>query len=559
MTREHIAGEIAASGYRLPVYAYQRPSDLDGKATRRVPVVIVGAGLSGLACALDLTTRGVPCLVLDDDCTVGVRGASSRGIAYARKTLEILGRLGALAPVAARGVTWTVGRTFDYDHELIRFNLAMDGSSLQPPFVNIQQFYVEAAMVDRAYEMEIDIRWKNTVTGIHAERDHVRLDIATPDGTYDLDAEWVIDASGVNSRLREPAGISVQSSSGEDRWCICDVRFKRPWPVERWTWLRAHFNGGRAVWRHPMPDDVWRLDYQLSAGEGATLIDDNAAYQMVRNQVGPKEEFEVVWAGPWAYRNQLAERFRSGRVFLVGDAAHAFSPFGGRGGNSGIQDSENLAWKLALVLRGVAPEALLDSYNEERREAARHNIQVTSETNEFLNPTSRIRRLLRNGILESARKLPFMRSYVNSGKMSVPFVYKPSPVILEGGHALSDIAIRYGDDRKTRTTELLAGPIAGVLLDFCEDPEASAKLRAAVAASGREIRFLRVSAEPGADDLLVDGVLRRNAGLPAEGEAVVLLRPDGHVAAMGARELAPLYVQRSIGLPAGDASRSEMI
>ncbi|MGE3247707.1 MAG: FAD-dependent oxidoreductase, partial [Beijerinckiaceae bacterium] len=423
MTREHIAGEIAASGYRLPVYAYRRPSDI-GERIRRVPVVVVGAGLSGLACALDLTSRGVSCLVLDDDCTVGVRGASSRGIAYARKTLEILGRLGALAPVASRGVTWAVGRTFDYDHELFRFDLAADGSLLQPPFVNIQQFYVEAAMVDRAYEMGIEIRWKNTVTGIRVASDHVMLDVTTPDGMYNIEAEWLIDASGVNSKLRGQAGISVATAQGEDRWCICDVRFKRPWPIERWTWLRAHFNGGRAVWRHPLPDDVWRLDYQLPSTESAQFIDEKTAYDMVRNHVGPQEEFEVVWAGPWAYRNQLADRFRNGRVFLVGDAAHAFSPFGGRGGNSGVQDSENLAWKLALVLQGTAPDALLDSYNDERREAARHNIHVTSETNEFLNPASWYRRMMRNCILESARHLPLMRRFVNSGKMSVPFVYK---------------------------------------------------------------------------------------------------------------------------------------
>lgn len=551
MTREHIVGEIAASGYRLPVYAYRRPADLGGRV-RRFPVVIVGAGLSGLALALDLTSRGIACLVLDDDCTVGVRGASSRGIAYARKTLEILRRLGALAPVAARGVTWTVGRTFDYDHELFQFNLAVNGSLLQPPFVNIQQFYVEAAMVDRAYDMGVEIRWKNAVTGIRIERDHVHVNVTTPDGAYDLEADWLIDATGVNSKLREPAGIAVATAQGEDRWCICDVRFKRPWPKERWTWLRAHFNGGRAVWRHPMPDDVWRLDYQLSSSESAQSIDEKAAYAMVRSHVGPDEEFEVVWAGPWAYRNQLADRFRSGRVFLVGDAAHAFSPFGGRGGNSGVQDSENLAWKLALVLRGVAPESLLDSYNDERREAARHNIQVTSETNEFLNPTSQVRRMARNGLLQSARKFPFMRRFVNSGKMSVPFVYPPSSIIQAGGHALSNMSLRYGGNRKAETTDLLSGPIAGVMLDFCEDAEASAKLKAEISTTNRDIRFLRVGANPGPDDILADLALRREAGLPMEGDAVLYLRPDGHVAAMGDRALAPRYVRKSIGLSVGD-------
>lgn len=532
MNKCHIVGTFSAGGYELPRYAAPRVADIDAPTPRRVPVVVVGGGLSGLACAVDLASRGIRCTLLDEDDTVGVRGASSRGIAYARKTLEILDRLGALAPVAGHGVTWTVGRTFDMDLELFGIDLSLKSHSIQPPFVNIQQFRVEAALVDRAYEVGVDMRWKNAVRRVQIHADGVSIEVDTPEGAYRLHADWLIDATGVNSSIRDDAGIAVSGSRSEDRWCICDVRLKQRWPLERWTWVRAPFNGARAVWQHPLPGNVWRLDYQLGPDAQVREIDDAGARALVEAHLGPDVDFEVVWSGIWVYRNQLAERFRQGRVVLIGDAAHAFSPFGGRGGNSGIQDAENIAWKLALVVRGLASEALIDSYDVERRAAAQHNLDVTSATARFLGPPSAAERQARDRIVEAARTDPAMRSQVDTGKLSEPFVYRVSPIVQDGGHSLPNIALAFGDGRPVRLSQLVAGPISGVLLHFCEDDAQAHELRTQVHALACDARYMRVCTRPGHDALRANAALRLDAGLPPEGDVAVWVRPDGHVAAV---------------------------
>lgn len=543
--KPHIISEIESSGYRLPVYAKTRAPEIGLAQLRRVPVIVAGGGLTGLAFAVDLASRGLRCIVLDEDDTVGVRGASSRGIAYARKTLEILQRLGAAAPVLAKGVTWSVGKTLDLHGELFRIDLASGSCSTQPAFVNIQQFYVEAALVDRAYELGVDIRWKNEVRTMEIVDGASRLSVSTPDGDYQIEAQWLVDATGVNSPLRKPAGIGIRTEKGVDRWCICDVRFETQWPCERWTWARAPFNGGRAVWQHPLPDEVWRLDYQLP-DDDSDSIDDARARAMVAAHVGPHAKFDIVWAGPWTYRNQLADCFRRGPVFLVGDAAHAFSPFGGRGGNSGVQDAENLAWKLALVHAGHAPDSLLDTYDSERRAAAVMNIDITSKTMQFLKPATAAHRMLRNVLLALARHFPRMRRFVNTGKLSVAFDYPLSQAVSHGGHSLPDMLVHTTRGEALLLSELAAGPIAGLVLDFCNDPARASALRESLGSAFPSLRYCHVSDTPGHDHgdnkggycarILNDAALREAALMPPDGDAALLLRPDGHACALAIGE-----------------------
>ena len=316
--------------------------------------MIAGGGLAGLTLACDLALRGVRAVVLDEDDTVGVKGASSRGICYAQKSLEIFERLGIYERIRAKGITWSVGRTFSGADELYAFNLKDESFSEQPPFINLQQFYLEWYLVDRIVELGgTDLRWKSRVTAVRDEEEGVVVEVETPAGSYALEADWFIDATGANSRIRDAMGLEVNASRSTDRWCITDVRFKKPFPVERWTWVDAPFNEGRAVWQHLMADDVWRLDYQMAEDcDPEAISRPEVAGARLREQLGPGVEFEFVWIGPYQYRDHLLERFRVGRMLFIGDSAHVVSPFGARGGNNGIQDAANLGWKLALVLEG---------------------------------------------------------------------------------------------------------------------------------------------------------------------------------------------------------------
>ncbi|HEX7435313.1 MAG TPA: FAD-dependent monooxygenase, partial [Caldimonas sp.] len=139
-------------------------------------------------------------------------------------------------------------------------------------------------------------------------------------------------------------------------------------------------------------------------------------------------EFTLEWASVYTFACMRMERFRHDRVVFAGDAAHGVSPFGARGANSGVQDAENLAWKLALVVRGEAPESLLDSYGEEREFAADENIRASTRSTDFITPKSEISRLFRDAVLGLAREHAFARRLVNSGRLSVPTTLRDSPL-----------------------------------------------------------------------------------------------------------------------------------
>ncbi|SFM33288.1 FAD-dependent monooxygenase [Variovorax sp. OV329] len=519
-----------APAYELPRWPFVPPPELQAPGrTLRHPIVIVGAGPAGLTLACDLASRGVAAVLLDEDDTVGVRGASSRGICYAQKSLEIFARLGIYERVADKGITWSFGRTFSGEREVYSFNLKTDSVSKQPPFINLQQFYVEWFLVDRILALaHTDLRWKNKVVQVTPLADGVRVEVETPAGRYTIEADHLVDATGANSPIRTQLGIEAPASRSTDRWCISDVRFKKPLPVERWTWVDAPFNEGRGVWQHLMADGVWRIDYQMPEDCDAEHISrPEVAGARLREQLGPDVEFEFVWIGPYGYRDHLLDEFRHGRVLFIGDAAHVVSPFGARGGNTGIQDAANLAWKLALVTQGRAGDSLLDSYHAERRPAAAENLRVTSRSARFLAPRSNAEHTLRRAVVELAARFPFARALVNTGRMSVANDYPAAPHLPEGARTVQNVALAWQDGRPTSLVELL-GEGGSDWLGLWFSPtrtQASVELPPAL-----PLRLVAVGGDGGLPTLQPSETLARHLGDPAAG-SLVLVRPDAYRAA----------------------------
>ena len=527
MTHCSAAVELTAVGYRLPRYPGVVPEAVRTGAVEAASVVIVGGGLTGLTLAVDLAQRGVRAVLLDDDDTVGVRGASSRGIVYAQKSLEVMDRLGVAGRMVAKGVTWSVGKTLSGDGVVFSFDRATESVSQQPAFINLQQFYLEWCLVDRLVELGGAVRWANRVTAVAPAEEGVRLTVETPEGGYCIAAEWVVDATGANSPVRAALGLVSRAATAVDRWCICDVRCPGLAVPERWTWVDAPFNGGRAVWQHMMADQVWRLDYQLDpASDPADAASLEVAAARVREHFGPDMPFEIVWVGPWQYRAQLIDRFRAGRILFAGDAAHVMSPFGARGGNSSIQDADNLGWKLALVVGGQAPEGLLDSYDAERRPAAAENIRVTSRTTRFLAPQSPFEHRLRSAVLGLAREHGFARALVNTGRLSLPSVYADSPVIYAGaGFALPNFMMRdaAGQDVTLNGALREAAPGSlGLYAPLPGDDPCRAKLPGIGERGVCAVRTVDVGAGAAGCELVdSSGVLGRLTGLAAGGFAAV--------------------------------------
>ena len=455
------------TGYHLPEYPFVPPPELTTGTAQRHAVVIVGGGIAGLTLACGLARLGVQAMLLDEDNTVGVKGASSRGICYTQKSLEIFHKLGIYQRIAAKGIQWSVGRTFAGADEVYSFDLKQQSNynlSSQPPFINIQQFYIEGYLVERIYQLgHVDMRWKSRVTHFEQHDGFATLTIDTPAGSYSLQAEHVIDATGSHTPFHAWCGATKTSTRGDDRWCIADVRFKVHPPAERHTWIEAPFNDNRAVWQHLMADDVWRIDYQMAPNANAEEVSREAAVrERLQRQFGNDVDCEIVWVGPYAYRSQCVDKLRIGSVFFLGDAVKIVSPFGARGGNTGIADADNLAWKLAAVCNAMAPPALLDSYHDERLEAAKQNVLVTNRTARFLRPADGMERVFRSAAISLAKRYPFARQLVNTGRMAVANAYTRSGVCAaSGGFSAQNVAFWF-DARGTK-----AGTLNDLLL-WCE-------------------------------------------------------------------------------------------
>jgi len=499
----------------------------------RHAVVVVGAGPIGLSLAIDLAQRGIRVVLLDNDHTLS---AGSRAICFAKRTLEIFDRLGCGERMVDKGVSWNIGKVFNGAEQIYRFDLLPEAGHARPAFINLQQYYVEGYLVARAAELPlIDVRWTNSVTGVQAHADRTTLTIDTPDGPYRIDADWVAACDGSRSAVRRLMSLESKGRTFKDRFLIADVKMDYDGPAERWFWFDPPFHPNQSVLLHRQPDDVWRIDFQL--GWDADPEEEKKPERiiprvkaMLAHSPAMKDcSFTLEWASVYTFSCLRMERFRHGRVLFAGDSAHGVSPFGARGANSGVQDAENLAWKLAAVLGGSAPEHLLDTYADEREYAADENILNSTRATDFITPKSEISRLFRTAVLELAKVHPFARTLVNSGRLSVPATLHDSvlntPDVdafagrMVPGAAAADAPLVRADGSRTWLLHELGAGFTALVFDAPDTTPAPADIG--------DVKRLAVGRGAALAD--VEGLLAQRYDL--QPGSVVLFRPDQHVCA----------------------------
>ena len=516
-------------------------------------VGVVGAGPIGMTLAGRLARHGVSVVLLEQQ--PRHTGEGSKALCMQRETLEIWARLGVGEAVADRGVQWNLGRTYFRGRELFAIRLPGAGDEHFPPFVNINQTEVEEMLLSRLHELPgVGLRWSHQVTALSQDGEGVTVRCETPKGAVTLRVNYLVAADGAHSSVRHLLGMRFPGHSHADLFLICDIRARLPFPRERRFFFDPPWNPGRQVLIHPQPDDVWRIDWQVPSGTDLEVERSSGRLdRRIRSVIGPSVDYELAWATVYRFHQRLVDRFRVGRIFFAGDAAHVLSPFGARGLNSGAADAENLAWKLAAVLAGRASDALLESYHLERRAAALENLAVTDATMRFMVPRGPLRRALRNAILRGSTRWPRLRRLVNSGRLAQPFSYARSPIIdppvpdsrlPSHGAVAPDARCAAMDPQApvSRLRDLFGGEfVAFILLD---DPQEAARtaIRAAglAWASGCRVAVLGATGALRGVTVLTDphGEVRRAYG--AAGSRGFLIRPDGHLAG-------------SIPLPAPDA------
>lgn len=413
-------------------YDFVTPEEISSGEIQHYPVVIVGGGPIGLSTALSLAQRGIKSVVLEKYNTVS---DGSRAICWAKRTLEIFDRLGTGDRMVKKGVTWNQGKVyFGNDPEPIYgFDLLLDKKQKYPAFINLQQFYAEEYLIELFPEYpQTQIRWQNEVVDIENDDDKVTATVKTPEGNYKICGDYLIAADGHRSPVRTMMGLDFEGRIFEDHFLIADIKMKVDFPAVRRFWFDPPFNPGQTSLIHKQADDIWRIDFQMGWDiDKEEVMKEENIDAKVRAFLGPDIEFEYDWVSLYTFQCRRMKKFVHNRVIFAGDSAHLVSPFGARGANGGMQDVDNLVWKLDLILNGHSSPDFINSYDDERIYGADENITNSSRSTDFMTPKSEISLAFRDATLELARDFPFARGIVNPGRLSLPCTLDGSPLNTE--------------------------------------------------------------------------------------------------------------------------------
>lgn len=530
--------------YHYQVFAPWLPSQ--NPAQERKKVVIVGAGPSGMVTALELARHGVPSVVLSAELQFS---QGSRAIVFTRRSMEILQQVGVADRMTEGGLPWRFGNSYYRNQRCFRMEAPHDPDDRFFPMINVQQQYMEEYLHDacQAHSL-IDFRWGNKAIQTEQREGFVRVTVDTPEGEYTLDSDWVVAADGGRSAIREGMDLRMEGASYEGFFVIADIKIDLPLPTERLAYFDPVWNPGNTILMHREPHGIWRVDYQLPAGESPeealrpeslqARID--AQLEMIGFGGTP---WKMDWSSVYSARTLTLPDYVHGNVIFTGDAAHLLPIFGVRGANTGFQDAQSLGWHLAFVIKGLASHKLLANHSAERVGAAREIIDEAGKSTRFMAPPSGGFTVLRNAVLSLSLTQDFVRPLYH-WRTSRPHEYTHSILNSRGDdNALFTSGPAHGappQNIRLGANDFLLDHLGGGfdLLYFTQAaaiPQALQEVVTAARAQQIPLKVIAVGAiQPvaGADYTLPDthGHCRQRYGIQTDGGAY-LLRPDQHVCA----------------------------
>jgi len=512
----------------------------------RVPVLIVGAGPSGLLAAAELARHGVRARIVERE---PVPPREARATALQPGTLEILAQAGVVSQVLLSSVHLRYARVLDPELKPVA---ETDFAGVGCPWefqCSLPQWRTEQILAGRLAEHGVVVDRGTEVVSMDDDGDRVLVTLKRADGTTEIvEADWVIGAGGAHSVTRESMAVDLTGDTYPGTALVADVRVTCPIARDGSALIASP---GGYVLLAPLPDGHWltfvgdlhedeaeRLEHDISIGAVAGAIQRRAPDAIRLTDVG--------WAATFRMHRRLAPELADARRFLLGDAGHLSSPFGGEGLNSGLHDAHNLAWKLALEVQGRARPALIDSFAAERGAAARHVLETSDRLHQLVHAAVESARTGSRGAApspEQARALLRARSmldvcyagsalaaeYTAPGNAapedaaSVPAASVPAACVPAGSVPAAAVQPRPGDRYPARAS--LTGTGHHLLLSGNIDADAAARM------TRRWAGLVDVGAGAGESGTGQSGTGGPAAGDPAGpgGPGVLLIRPDGYI------------------------------
>lgn len=507
-------------------------------------VLVIGAGPTGLAMAIEAARHGLSVRIVDEKAG---RSGHSRALVVHARTLEVFETMGVAVAVRAAGVPFAALNVSPVVGEpAIRVDLrALEwGDTRYPYWLSIPQFATERCLEQALAAAGIEVTWQAKFTGLVERGDHVEARWIGADGaSVTCRARWLIGCDGGRSPVRAAAGIDFVATSLEQTFVLVDVFGAPGLPEDEGAAVMA---GAGLMFVVPMPEPgCWRIIAHLAGHRTGEPVVIDAAYvdALVRERMGV--EFgagEIRWTSQFVLKQGVARRYRAGRVFIAGDAAHLHSPVGGQGLNTGIQDAHALAWRLALAMRGQPRhERLLDSYEAERRAIAAAMVRTTGLATRVMTLRCGLLRALRGRIARFALGLARVRRKLGRPMGMLELASPRSPIVIAGPAAVG---------RRLPDPEV-GGVRLCERLDRCRHSvvvlDDSAVGQALVGElSARGVHCVLVGGGGWPDP---DGRLRASLG----GARLVIVRPDRVVAAASRRldlRLIEVYARERLGVAA---------
>lgn len=533
-----------SSYFKYEVYPFVRPPEMGANVTTHHPVVVVGAGPAGLVLAIQLAKHGIQCVLLESEAQVS---GGSRALALTKRSMEIIEQSGVADQFLAQAAVWHEGRSFYKNHVVHHLDIPSTEDDKFAPMTNLAQCIMEKILVDQARALGVDIRFQTKLTAMQAGNAAATLTLDTPEGEYQLQAEWVVGCDGARSTVRKLQNLRFEGQSFESRFVIADFNIDMDEPFGRRCYFEPPWLPGHNALLHKAPGGVWRLDYQVPAE-----VSDEEALEPERirshiqahlDYIGVDRPWSIEWTTLYKPNTLTLSSYNHGRVLYCGDAAHLLPVFGVRGMNTGIQDSINLGWKLAAVIKKQAPASLLDTYSSERVADARQICREAGKTTRMMAPPTRGYRVMQQAVLSLAMNHEFPRELLH-WRTSHPIDYATSPLSwtdaseasFQGGPRPGAPArnVKLAPDRFLLDA---FEPAFNVLVFGSDEPtwQAAQADVAQLRQQGLRVRLLAVRSDgkqpAGADAVLPDPDDHAQALWGAQGGAVYVLRPDQHVCA----------------------------